>query len=88
MVTIVIVLCSVFQVLSTTSAHGASGSNGGLFNYGDAGFYGSTGGLTLNRPVVGMAPTPDSKGYWLVRPTGASSPTGTPISTAPPAARS
>ncbi len=67
---IVIVLCSLFQVLSTTQAHATSGANGGLFNYGDAGFYGSTGGLTLNRPVVGMAATPDSKGYWFVASDG------------------
>jgi hypothetical protein len=32
-------------------------SDGGIFAYGDAGFYGSTGGMNLNRPVVGMAST-------------------------------
>ncbi len=31
------------------------GRDGGIFNYGDAGFYGSAGGLSLNRPIVGMA---------------------------------
>ena len=31
------------------------GRDGGIFDYGDAGFFGSTGGLRLNRPVVGMA---------------------------------
>ena len=30
-------------------------SDGGVFAYGDAGFYGSTGALTLNKPIVGMA---------------------------------
>ena len=30
-------------------------SDGGIFNYGDAGFFGSTGAQTLNKPVVGMA---------------------------------
>jgi hypothetical protein len=30
-------------------------ADGGIFNYGDAGFYGSTGGTHLARPVVGMA---------------------------------
>ena len=29
-------------------------SDGGIFNYGSAGFFGSTGGMTLNKPVVGM----------------------------------
>jgi hypothetical protein len=40
-------------------------SDGGIFNYGDAAFYGSTGAITLNKPIVGMAPTFDGKGYWL-----------------------
>jgi hypothetical protein len=30
-------------------------SDGGIFSFGDATFYGSTGGLTLSKPVVGMA---------------------------------
>jgi len=30
-------------------------SDGGIFNYGDAGFYGSAGNLLLNKPIVGMA---------------------------------
>jgi hypothetical protein len=29
-------------------------SDGGLFNFGDAGFYGSAGSTHLNKPVVGM----------------------------------
>ena len=45
-------------------------SDGGVFAYGDAGFYGSTGNLTLNQPVVGMASTPDGKGYWFVASDG------------------
>ena len=31
------------------------GRDGGIFSFGDAGFYGSAGGLRLNRPIVGMA---------------------------------
>ena len=46
------------------------GSDGGVFASGDAGFYGSTGSLTLNKPVVGMAATPDGKGYWFVASDG------------------
>ena len=34
-------------------------SDGGIFSYGDATFYGSTGSLHLNQPVVGMASHPD-----------------------------
>ena len=41
-------------------------SDGGIFSYGDATFYGSTGAIHLNLPIVGMAPTPDGRGYWLV----------------------
>jgi hypothetical protein len=41
-------------------------SDGGIFTFGNAGFYGSEGGMALNKPVVGMATTPDGKGYWLV----------------------
>jgi hypothetical protein len=40
--------------------------DGGVFSFGDAKFYGSTGGLRLNSPVVGMASTPRGNGYWLV----------------------
>jgi hypothetical protein len=41
-------------------------SDGGVFSYGDAQFYGSMGGRKLVAPVVGMAPTPDGRGYWMV----------------------
>jgi hypothetical protein len=33
-------------------------SDGGIFAFGDARFHGSTGDLTLARPIVGMAHTP------------------------------
>ena len=45
-------------------------SDGGIFSFGDAGFFGSTGGIHLNKPIVGMAPTPDGNGYWLVASDG------------------
>ena len=45
-------------------------SDGGIFNYGDAAFYGSAGSIHLNKPVVGMAATPDGHGYWLVASDG------------------
>jgi hypothetical protein len=41
------------------------GSDGGIFTFGDAQFYGSTGSLVLQRPVVGIVPTADRRGYWL-----------------------
>jgi hypothetical protein len=45
-------------------------SDGGVFSYGAARFHGSTGGMVLNRPIVGMAATPDGGGYWLVASDG------------------
>ena len=45
-------------------------SDGGIFSYGDAQFYGSSGSIVLNKPVVGMAATPDGNGYWLVASDG------------------
>jgi hypothetical protein len=45
-------------------------SDGGLFAFGSAGFFGSMGGKHLNAPVVGIAATPDSKGYWEVASDG------------------
>jgi hypothetical protein len=49
-------------------------SDGGVFAgdapFGNAHFYGSTGNVHLNAPVVGMAATPDGHGYWLVASDG------------------
>ena len=44
-------------------------SDGGVFSY-NAPFYGSTGSITLNKPVVGMAPVSDGSGYRLVASDG------------------
>jgi hypothetical protein len=45
-------------------------SDGGVFDFGDASFWGSTGSIRLNQPVVGMAVTPSTNGYWLVASDG------------------
>ncbi|MHB1536821.1 MAG: plastocyanin/azurin family copper-binding protein [Acidimicrobiales bacterium] len=45
-------------------------ADGGIFNFGDAAFYGSMGDVHLNKPVVGMAATADGGGYWLVAADG------------------
>jgi hypothetical protein len=44
-------------------------SDGGIFAFGQQ-FCGSTGNITLNKPVVGMAAVPDRGGYWLVASDG------------------
>ncbi len=44
-------------------------ADGGIFAF-NAGFFGSTGGIALNRPIVGMAATPAGQGYWLVASDG------------------
>jgi Peptidase A4 family/Putative Ig domain len=68
--------------LSLTAAHATSfaasdaqgywlvAADGGIFTFGNAGFYGSTGSMKLNRPIVGMAATPQGHGYWLVAADG------------------
>ena len=40
--------------------------DGGMFTFGAAQFYGSTGDIKLNAPIVGMEATPFPEGYWLV----------------------
>jgi hypothetical protein len=53
-----------------TTGYWLTASDGGIFSFGNAQFYGSTGALTLNQPIVGMAPTPTHHGYWLVAADG------------------
>jgi hypothetical protein len=45
-------------------------SDGGIFTFGDARFFGSAGALPLRQPIVGMAATPDGGGYWLAAADG------------------
>ena len=56
------------QIVSTPDGKGywLVGSDGGIFAFGDAHFYGSMSSKELNAIIVGMAPTADGKGYWLV----------------------
>jgi hypothetical protein len=51
-------------------------SDGGIFTFGDARFFGSLGGVRLNRPVVGLAPTVTGAGYWMVAADGGVFPFG------------
>jgi hypothetical protein len=47
-----------------------SASDGGVFNYGNIPFCGSTGSIHLNAPVVATALTSDGGGYWEVASDG------------------
>jgi hypothetical protein len=55
---------------ASVNAYWLVASDGGIFSFGGAKFYGSTGGTVLNKPVVGMAATHDGGGYWLVASDG------------------
>ena len=65
---------TVFAVSSVTPApttgYWLVASDGGIFSFGDAQFYGSEGASHLNKPIVGMTSTPDGLGYWLVASDG------------------
>ena len=79
---LVLVLAGLTPVLSSGGVRPASAaepaprgywmvaSDGGIFAYGGARFFGSTGNVKLNMPIVGMAPTPSGNGYWLVASDG------------------
>ena len=63
-----------FRVVNNPSG-GLSGywivaADGGIFSFGEATFHGSTGGLRLNSPILGLAATPAGQGYWLVAADG------------------
>jgi hypothetical protein len=62
----------VVGVVATPSGKGywIVATDGSVFTFGDAGFYGSLGGQHLNKPIVGMATTHDGRGYWLVASDG------------------
>jgi ribosomal protein L24E len=45
-------------------------ADGGIFTFGDAGYFGSTGAVPLNQPIVGLAATVDGAGYLLVAADG------------------
>ncbi|HLX88257.1 MAG TPA: protease pro-enzyme activation domain-containing protein, partial [Acidimicrobiales bacterium] len=45
-------------------------SDGGIFSFGQAQFFGSMGGKPLDKPMVGMTPTASGNGYWTVASDG------------------
>ena len=52
---------AVVDIAATPSGNGywLVATDGGIFSFGDARFLGSTGGIRLNQPIVGIAATPD-----------------------------
>ncbi len=45
-------------------------ADGGIFNYGGAGFFGSTGNSATFFPYVGITATPTGQGYWITNTSG------------------
>ena len=63
------------NVRPATSGYWLAAADGGIFSFGNHPFFGSMGGKPLNKPVVGMAPTPvfgstGGHGYWEVATDG------------------
>ena len=66
-------LSNITQVSGNSGGVGGywvNAADGGVFRFGNAQFHGSTGGMRLNKPVVGMATTHDAGGYWEVASDG------------------
>jgi parallel beta-helix repeat protein len=62
----------VYTVPPPGSGYLMAGSDGGAFNFGQVGFWGSAAGssVTAGSGVVGLAATPDSGGYWMATAAG------------------
>jgi hypothetical protein len=60
------------SIAASSTGHGywIAASDGGVFAFGDAGFFGSMGGKPLNAPVAAIASTPTGRGYWLTATDG------------------
>ena len=57
---------SVTPVTPATQGYWETTSGGDIYSFGNAKFYGSTGNIHLNQPIVAMASNPVGGGYWLV----------------------
>ncbi len=65
------VTCVCFRALvAVDGLHWLVASDGGIFAFGDARFFGSTGGMGLVRPIRAMTLSPDGSGYWMVASDG------------------
>jgi len=64
-----VVVIALFLVVAPRPA-GATWVGDGVYGFGDAPNLGGIGGMTFNAPSVGLAPTSDGKGYWVVTADG------------------
>jgi hypothetical protein len=53
-----------------TQGYWEAAADGGIFSFGNADYFGSMGGKSLNRPIVGLAGGPANQGYWEVASDG------------------
>jgi hypothetical protein len=58
--------CVAFRRTHDGAGYWMVGADGGVFGYGNAGFFGSMGGQHLNAPIIAFDTTPDEQGYWLI----------------------
>jgi len=59
-----------FDAAAAGAPYWVANPQGAVWNFGTAGFFGDLTGSSLNKPIVGVAPTPTNKGYWLVASDG------------------
>jgi ribosomal protein L24E len=58
------------KAVSPIAGYRLAASDGGIFVFGNEQFCGSTGGIHLAQPIVGLARTKSAGGYWLVASDG------------------
>lgn len=58
------------DAVSVNSGYWMASAEGGVFAYGGASFFGSAVPFKPNKPIVGLAQTPQNKGYYLVASDG------------------
>ncbi|MFZ0665622.1 MAG: hypothetical protein WAM97_07690 [Acidimicrobiales bacterium] len=56
----------ILEAMPVQQGYLMTGSDGGVFSFGEALFSGSESGRRLAAPVIGVAAVPDDTGYWLV----------------------
>ncbi len=56
--------------VKTAGSYLTQTSDGGLYGYGGAPFFGAMAGRRLNAPVISLAPTPRGDGYWQLSSDG------------------